>query len=61
MEEDQEDMNELMKKHKAAVAQVTQPAGEQFESISYTETEVFNAQTEASAGNYDEYPRAQWQ
>lgn len=24
MEEDQEDMNELMKKHKAAVAQVTQ-------------------------------------
>lgn len=25
MEEDQEDMNELMKKHKAAVAQVTQP------------------------------------
>lgn len=26
MEEDQEDMNELMKKHKAAVAQVTHPA-----------------------------------
>lgn len=26
MEEDQEDMNELMKKHKAAVGQVTQPA-----------------------------------
>lgn len=25
MEEDQEDMNELMKKHKAAVAQVTPP------------------------------------
>lgn len=25
LEEDQEDMNELMKKHKAAVAQVTEP------------------------------------
>lgn len=41
MEEDQEDMNELMKKHKAAVAQVTQPAenlSEQFESLENTPT-----------------------
>lgn len=39
MEEDQEDMNELMKKHKAAVAQVTQPGlklSEHFESFKNT-------------------------
>lgn len=56
MEEDQEDMNELMKKHKAAVAQVTQPVEKPLRAVpnprkySFMNSQVINAEAYSMQG-----------